>query len=555
VVSSIILSIYYFYSGAEQVNIDEIPHISLADQPQKWPLYLRGDSSEVTATTSNNPSLLLEDYDSDDSFDNSDDYEESPEEMKENNKLVVEKYSRSISDSKINISNNNSTITQVAFGSVQDIASAPRSATVSMPLPKLPFESVDSNAPDKNLNKQKLFQNMPSSNTVTQVSQQVKQGPKAPPCPIKNPWTLSPSPEVNTHGKSVSIIKQISETEGFEAPDDTYDEINPADENYIEPLLSPNSADSKTGRDIIAKEESKIVSRSQKYSCGNVVETVATIQKQKDCPAASTSLIYSKENVPNLPPQVTKYKLATHYYEDVEFKAEDNSKVSSPPHVTVEPKMHRKSADEEIKPSSVSVISKLKSKVSATGLIYDDTISSTDSPSKASHENVVASLDGANGGITTQPIYGNTPASRKSEYVKMYRVKPLRPDDDQASDSGSEVHAYDYVYHLGLKLRRHGKDFDGVPPRNIRRPAYTESPHYVNLDTQPDYVNFKTEKCSTVLPPRAGSTYRSTVMKSASKPIPKQRANVAPAVPARNIPRQGYYLSGAPAIPSNINTV
>ena len=572
----------------KQVNIHEIPHVSVAEQPLKWSMFSRRDTttpSDVT-TACNDPSLLLDEYKSSDSFDSIDD-DETYEEME--NTIVVAKSSRSISDSTIELkisANDDCTKppnTVNTFGSSQGLASTPRSSTVRMPLPKLPFESDGSIIPQGNSKNPMLNKDISAVSSL-RVSESVQKGPTILPCPNRKSNALSSTPEEkkNDEGDNyININPQTHETENYDTSDNAYEEIDSADEDYIvQSPLSPIDPENK---------------------------------------ATATAEYLQIFTAP---------KRGTHYYEDVDFDFSGaSSNVSLPPRATALPKTHTDSPNKKDKMSSGFTANMPKTKQVMSGLhevkrsqheeigadslgdnvkvlltpsgktashthtmsagkdvpddaayqldgkqipalqsIYDDTISltsSVNSSSKLKHSlATMQSKPDMNSSVTIQPIYCNVSVNRKSvcppspiANVKMYKVKPFTPDIDQLSDTDSEVYSYDYAYHRNLRLRKHGKECDGVPPRNIIRPGYTASSDYVNITTQHDYVNFKTiENSSTVSPPRSCSTGKSSAKsgkETAVKPILKQPANVRPTLPHRNIPRQGYYLSGPSAVPPN----
>jgi len=251
-------------------------------------------------------------------------------------------------------------------------------------------------------------------------------------------------------------------------------------------------------------------------------------------------------------------------YEDMISQKVDRSNASELIYEDmISQKVYRSSASELI---YQDIISLEVDRSNVSKLNYGDTISqkndegSINLSSRVNYSVVTPqSTPDANSSITIQPSYCNTPITvcpqAPSVYVKMYKVKPLIQDNDQTSDTQSEVYSFDYVYYRNLRLRKYGKECDGVPPRSIRRSGYTQSADYVNARTWCDYVNFKTlENTPIASPPRGCLTGKSGAIsgkETAVKPIPKQRTNVRPALPARNIPRQKYYLSGPLAVPPN----
>jgi len=570
--------------GPKQLNIHEVPHVSVAEQPERWSIFSRKESitpSDVTIA-SDDPSL--DDYDSTDTFDSTDD-DEAYEEM-EGNTL---KSSRSISDSTIELKNFEDYTKPPSaasnFGSSEGLALIPRSATVRMPLPKLPFES------DGNISKSDkrcLPQN--TKDFISEIAESVQKSPTTLPRSNKKMFALSQTPKQKINDKGDNYVNTIAQTHKNEASDnDTYEMIDSADDDTYEmidsayedhvnsPLsLSVDFEKNPTGKDATI-EELKTVSTQNKNSSGDVTEIMATLQKDFNDFTSNPNTSSSKKSssVPLAtkpkPKQVVKQP---HNNFDVNFMG-DNLKVSL---LRSHGEAASLLADQEVpaykpdgiqNPAIYDTISQKVDRNSPSELIYDDTISqkvykgSVNLSSKINYSVVTPqSIPDAiaSSSVTTQPIYCNTRVNRKpvsprppSIYVKMYRVKPLaQPGSDQTSDTQSEVFSYDYAYHRNLKLRKCGMECNGVPPRNIRRSGYLESVDYVNTYTQCDYVNFDVlKKTLIVSPPRGCFTDKLSDKKTTRKPIPKQRADVRPALPPRNIPRQGHYLSGPLAVPPN----
>jgi len=617
--------VFYSEPDAQKlVNIHEIPHVSVAEQPQKWSRFSRADSItplDVT-TASNDP---LDEYNSFDSFDSDDD--EAFEET-ENNTVGV-KSSRSISDPIIELKNSASNyctkpLSTSNSDSSQDFVLTPQSRplTVLMPLPKLPFESDGSIIPQGMPNyedRPRLSQSTVINDSISRVSEPEQKSPTTLPRPNQKLFALSSTPNEKRNHRGDTYVNVIAQTHETEIYDDAYEVIDFTSEDYVNSPLSP-SVDfekKKTGKDATI-EELKVSSTPKRNSLANIAETVATTQKDYDSTAIPNTS--SPKGITQSLSKAVQYKCSQHYYEDIDFDfSGDDSKVLPPCATAVQtctesteksstsvsiatkpkPKAslplcthgktishtHTMPADKVIpddaayKPNGKQIpaseliyddtIPQKVERSSVSELIYDDTIlqkvdeGSVNLSSEVNHRVVTPqSTSDANSSITIQPIYCNTPINRKSVrsqatsvYVKMYKVKPLAWDDDQTSDSQAEVYSYDYTYHRNLRLRKYGKECDGVPPRNIRRYGYTESADYVNADTQCDYVNFKAlENTPIASPPRGSSTSKSGAIsekETAMKPIPKRRTNVRPALPPRNIPRERYYLSGPIAVPPN----
>ena len=128
-----------------------------------------------------------------------------------------------------------------------------------------------------------------------------------------------------------------------------------------------------------------------------------------------------------------------------------------------------------------------------------------------------------------------------SNYVCMYKKSNPKLKRD------SHMYTYDYVRQPFVQLCKHRRRCTGVPPRRVKRTECQTSIRVNEKENpfkeQKTCGNFKiTENHSISLPPR----------KNHNKPIPKRRSNYKPAMPARNIPRPGCYLSAPSALPKII---
>ena len=119
-----------------------------------------------------------------------------------------------------------------------------------------------------------------------------------------------------------------------------------------------------------------------------------------------------------------------------------------------------------------------------------------------------------------------------SDYVHMYRASnPVTKKD-------SDTFTYDYVHHLSVQTCKHRRQYNGLPPRNIKR-TECQPLIYINMKEHKTYVNFEIIENHTIsLPPRG----------NCGRPMPKQRTNHKPQMPPRTIPRPGCYLSAPSAV-------
>ena len=128
--------------------------------------------------------------------------------------------------------------------------------------------------------------------------------------------------------------------------------------------------------------------------------------------------------------------------------------------------------------------------------------------------------------------------STSSSYIYMHEVNSPSLKED------SDTFTYDYVRHSYIQRCMHRRQYTGIPPRKVKRTVHENTNLIKEHKT---CVNFKsTEKHAIILPPR-GSHKRST----SQQPI-----NCKPPVPPRNtprnIPRPGYYLSAPSAVPEGV---
>jgi len=267
------------------VDIHKIPHVSVAEQPQKWSMFSRADSitpSDVT-TASNDP---LDEYNSFDSFDSTDD--EAFEET-ENNTVGI-KYSRSISDPTIELKNSasnyctNPPSATSNSDSSQDFVLTPQSRplTVHMPLPKLPFESDGSILPQGMPNyeeRPKLTQNIVQNYSISRISDSEQKGPTTLPRPNQKLFALSPTPNEERNHRGDTYENVIAQTHETEIYDDAYEVIDFTDEDYVNlPLSFSADFEKKMTEKDATIEELKVSSTPKRNSLANVTETVATIQ-------------------------------------------------------------------------------------------------------------------------------------------------------------------------------------------------------------------------------------------------------------------------------------
>ena len=121
--------------------------------------------------------------------------------------------------------------------------------------------------------------------------------------------------------------------------------------------------------------------------------------------------------------------------------------------------------------------------------------------------------------------------STSSSYIYMHEV------DSPSLKQDSDTFTYDYVRHSYIQRCMHRRQYTGVPPRKVKRIVHENT----NLIKEHiTCVNFKsTEKHAIILPPRE------THKRSTSQ----QPTNYKPPVPPRNIPRPGCYLSAPSALP------
>ena len=405
----------------------------------------------------------------------------------------------------------------------------PTSTRASIPLPKLPFESVDNEDRQlghKNKNRKHLQRNNEASPTSTEDY-------------VKTEHSKVPD-------------KDSDSSDAYEKIDFGYRD---EESEVTSPSSSLSNGTSTAVNGTIVTNNASI-DLSQNVS-NKPVSPTADTDKQEDSaviPSDSTVMLPSpkaaeedsgikedktEEDVNGMDSKVTEYSTSL---VPVDSKKNEPFTISSE-HNSVQNYDHIIPNDDAV-PSQPT---------------YDDTVvSKFQKRNSASYLSKLNSLSQsklcANNSVT---VSSHVPVTKKplqhqmsSSYVKMYRVVPSVPDDnDQLSDTEPEVYSYDYIYHKDLMLRKSGRDCSGTPPRSIQRSNYNpSSADYVNISTKQDYVNFMViENHSMVCPPRACSTKNGAAQ---VKPVPKQRVNYQPLYPARDNPRPRCYLNGPLAKPS-----
>ena len=552
----------------DEVNIDEVPHISMATQLRNSSMFSPGDYDYPPDAIATNRKSFVSAYydDSDDSFDSGGDdscdskvkntlYGSTRSSIasvdKERQPLVMK---RSLSFSGQDTAPiqpfphstgtlpklPKKTTTYVPEIGQSIYISRPTPTRASKPLPKLPFESVgngDRQLGHKNKNRKHLQRNNESLPTSTEDY-------------------------VNTEHSEDSLYKNMQDEDSdssdpykkidFGYRDEESEETSPSSflpngtSTAVNGTIVTNNASIDLSQNVLNKPVSPTTADTAEQEGSAVVPSGSAVMLPSPKAAEGDSDIKYKteEDVNGIDSKVTEYSTSL---VPVDSKKNEPLTISSE-HNSAQNSDHTIPNDDAI-PSEPT---------------YDDTVvwkfqkrNSGNYLSKLKHNSSLSqSKLCANNSVT---VSSHVPVTKKplqhqmsSSYVKMYRVAPSIPDDnDQLSDTESEVYSYDYLYHKDLMLRKSGRDCNGTPPRNIQRSNYNPSlADYVNISTQQDYVNFKViESHSMVCPPRACSTKNGTGAAQV-KPKPKQRANYRPLYPARDNPRPGYFLSGPLAKPS-----